>query len=422
MTAADLPIDFPSKLQFLFEPHRYKIARGGRGSGKSWGYARALLLQGTQRPLRILCVREVQRSIKDSVHKLIADQIEYMGLSNFYEVTQSEVRGRNGTLFLFTGLSSNTAESIKSFEGIDRAWVEEGQMVSKSSFRILTPTIRKAGSEIWISFNPDLETDYVFEAFVSHPPEDCVSVVMNYMDNPWFPDVLEQERLHCKETAPKDYDNVWLGKCRPAVTGAIYYDEVQESREAGRVCRVPYDSRLKAHVIFDLGWNDAMTVSVVQRSSSEIRVIDYYEATHKKLEHYHEWLQAKRYNWGSVWLPHDGRHKDFKTGRSTGEFLRGWGWNVKYTPNIPVEAGIKLGRQTFERVYFDSENAKGMVECLKRYRRSINQLTGEPGGPIHDEWSHGADNFRYVCINADRLNNHNEASIKSKPKRRYVYA
>lgn len=414
-------IDFPSKLEFLFRPARVKAAYGGRGSGKSWGFARALLLQGASQKMRILCVREVQRSIRDSVHRLLADQIEQLGLSAFYTVLHTEIRGRNGTEFLFAGLSTATADTLKSYEGIDVVWVEEGQSCTKDSFRVLVPTIRKEGSEIWITFNPDLETDYVYEAYVTHPPEDCVSVWMNYNDNPWFPEVLEAERKHCEKYYPKDYPNIWLGRCRPAVAGAIYYDEVSEAQEQGRICRVPYDGRLKAHVIFDLGWNDAMTVSIVQRSSSELRVIDYLEATHKTLDFYHDWLVDHKFNWGTVWLPHDGAHRDFKTGRSTGDYLKAWGWTVRYTPNIAVEAGIKLARQTFNRVYFD-EKAKGLVECLKRYRRGINRETGEAGKPVHDEWSHGADNFRYICINADRMVNQNEGYVAVKKKRGFAYA
>src|SRR5690242_12113424 len=135
--------EFPSKLKFLFQPKRYKVAYGGRGATKSWGFARALLIQGAQKKLRILCTREVQKSIKDSVHSLLADQIQALGFGHLYEVLQNEIRGKNGTEFLFAGLSTQTIESIKSYEGIDRVWVEEARAVSKRSWSILIPTIRK---------------------------------------------------------------------------------------------------------------------------------------------------------------------------------------------------------------------------------------------------------------------------------------
>ncbi len=152
--------EFPEKLGFLFYPERYKIAYGGRGSGKSWSFARALLIQGLQSPLRVLCTREIQKSIKDSVHKLLSDQIQLLGLGTLYDVLETTIRSKtNATEFMFSGLSTHTVESIKSFEGCDICWIEEAQTVVKRSWDILTPTIRKDNSEIWVSFNPDLETD-----------------------------------------------------------------------------------------------------------------------------------------------------------------------------------------------------------------------------------------------------------------------
>ena len=157
---------FPDKLRFLFQPARYKVVRGGRGSGKSWGFARSLLIQGSARTLRVLCTREVQKSIQQSVHQLLKDQIEALGLSAFYEVLATEIRGKNGTQFFFSGLSDQTAESLKSFEGVDVCWCEEAQAISKRSWDILIPTIRKDGSEIWVSFNPQLESDETYRRFV----------------------------------------------------------------------------------------------------------------------------------------------------------------------------------------------------------------------------------------------------------------
>ena len=158
---------FPEKLRFLFSPARYKVVRGGRGPGKSWGFARALLIMGAKRPLRVLCTREVQKSIAQSVHQLLRDQIEALGLSGQYEVLTTEIRGKNGTQFFFSGLSDQTAESLKSFEGVDVCWCEEAQAISKRSWDILIPTIRKDGSEIWVSFNPQLESDETYRRFVS---------------------------------------------------------------------------------------------------------------------------------------------------------------------------------------------------------------------------------------------------------------
>ena len=166
-------IEIPDALRFLSVPARYKVAYGGRGSGKSWGIAKVLLLQGTERPLRILCCREFQKSISDSVHSLLADRLEAMGMGGFYEVQNTTIRGQNGTEFIFAGLRHNIA-SIKSFEGIDRCWIEEAQTISKASLDVLVPTIRKEGSEIWVSFNPELAEDEVYRRFVVNPPPGAV--------------------------------------------------------------------------------------------------------------------------------------------------------------------------------------------------------------------------------------------------------
>jgi phage terminase large subunit len=399
-------IDIPEKLGFLLaDKYRYKGAYGGRGSAKSWTFARALLLKGAQEPLRILCAREVQKSIKQSVHKLLSDQIVAMGLESFYEVLETEIRGINGTEFAFTGLATHTVDSIKSYEGCDICWVEEAHAVSKRSWDVLIPTIRKEGSEIWISFNPELETDETYQRFVSNPPPNSKIVKMNYTDNPWFSDVLEQERQHCKLTDPKGYENIWEGKCLPAAAGAIFFDEVAEAEEQGRVGLYPYDPMLKAHVVFDLGWNDLMVISVVQVHQSSIRVVKEIKDSHKTLDYYSAELKKLNLNWGDMYLPHDARQKDYKSGQSAEQIMTGLGWAVKITPNMSVEDGIKKARMKFRQMYFNKPEVPYLLQCAKRYRRAINQTTNEPGQPLHDEWSHGGDNLRYIAINSDTMTN-----------------
>ena len=406
---AEIEARFPPKLDFLFQPHRYKVAYGGRGGAKSWGFARALLIQGAEKPLRILCAREVQKSIKDSVHKLLSDQIEALGLGEFYRVLETEIRGANGTEFIFAGLADKTAASIKSFEGVDRVWVEEAQVVSEKSWRILTPTIRTPGSEIWISFNPELDTDPTYRRFVLNPPDNAKVVKVNYDDNPWFTPELEAERLHCEKATPDDYANVWLGECRAAVEGAIYAREVGDAQQNGRFCNVPYDPMLKVHVVCDLGFNDAMAIILVQRNASELRVIEYIEDTHRTLDSYSAELKDKRLNWGKLWLPHDAKQTRLdNAGVSTMDQFRRLGWNVSLVPDVGVEPGIKTARMAFPRVYFDRNKATRLLECLKRYRRNIPTTTGEPGAPVHDAYSHGADAFRYLAVVADQLKNESQ--------------
>jgi phage terminase large subunit len=401
-------VEFPAKLRPLFQPSRYKVAWGGRGSAKSWSFARALLLQAAIKPLRILCAREVQRSIRDSVHRLLSDQIQNLELGSFFQVLETEIRGRNGSLFVFSGLCTHTVESIKSFEGVDIVWVEEAQTVSKRSWDILIPTIRKEASEIWISLNPELETDETAQRFIVKPPPGAFVVKVNYSDNPWFPSVLEQERLLCKERDPKGYPNIWEGEFKPAVEGAIYYDEMAEAARSGRIRDVPYDPTLPVHAVWDLGFNDAMSIIMVQRVVSEVRIIDYIEDTHRKLSDYVRELKERPYNWAKDWLPHDGYAEDMK-GKSAAEILCSLGRSVPDKGDIviakTVEAGIKTAREVFPRVYFDRNKAARLIECLKRYKRNINQTTQEPGNPTHDEFSHGADAFRYLALNVDRMRN-----------------
>ena len=404
---------FPSKLKWLFEPHRFKVAYGGRGSGKSWNFARALLIKGTEKPMRILCAREVQKSIKQSVHTLLKDQIQDLGLGEFYEVIETSIRGINGTEFSFAGLATNTVESIKSFEGVEVVWVEEAQTVSKRSWEILIPTIRKPGSEIWVTFNPYMDTDETYKRFVINKPPNARIEKVNYSDNPWFPKVLEIECARCLDQNKEDYANIWEGDTKAAADGAIYHNEIRLAQEEGRITNIPSDALLKTHVVMDLGWNDSMSIILCQKSLSEIRVIDYIEDDHRTLDSYSDQLKKLGHNWGTMYLPHDARNKDFKYGTSAEEIMQKLGWDTEIIPRSDIETGIKLARMTFSRAYFDADKSKRLIECLKNYRRAINQTTQEPGAPLHDEYSHGADAWRYVCAMVDGMSN--EASSWDKP-------
>jgi phage terminase large subunit len=394
----------PPKLEpFEKQSKRIKCVYGGRGSGKSWGVARLLLDFGVRSRIRVLCAREIQRTISESVHQLLRDQIGELGLSEFYTVTDTAIRGANGTEFYFAGLRSQDAHKLKSYEGVDICWVEEAQVVSKRSWDILLPTIRKPLSEIWVTFNPELDTDETYVRFVANKREDSVVIKMNYTDNPWFPAVLEQERRDLLARDPESYRNVWEGECRSAVEGAIYAKEVAQLYEQGRVRPCPYDPLLPVHTVWDLGWNDQMSIVLVQRAS-EVRVIGYVEDSHRTLADYIAQLKALPYVWGADWLPHDGRAKDYKSGKSAEEMMKALGRDPRIVENLDVESGIKAARMMFPRVYFDP-SAERLLHCLKRYRRSVNQTTNEPGPPLHDEYSHGADAFRYLALAVDQMGN-----------------
>lgn len=197
-------------------PVRHRVAFGGRGAAKSWTFAEKLLIRGTMRVERVLCTREYQRSIRDSVHRLLVDQINRLGLgllgSGFYIVTDKEIRGRNGTLFIFQGLHRNE-QGIKSLEGVTIAWVEEAQAVSQGSMDTLIPTIRQEGAEIWWSFNPKLPTDPVDKLFRGKegPPPGTVLIPVNYYDNPWFPAVLHRDMEFDARRDPDKHAHIWLG-------------------------------------------------------------------------------------------------------------------------------------------------------------------------------------------------------------------
>ena len=399
-----MPYTLPPKLEpFEKVPARYKTAWGGRGSGKSWGVARLLLDFGTRSRIRVLCAREIQRTISESVHQLLRDQIAALGLSEFYTVTDTAIRGANGTEFYFAGLRSQDAHKLKSYEGVDICWVEEAQVVSKRSWDILLPTIRKPMSEIWVTFNPELDTDETYQRFVAKPPEGSIVIKMNYSDNPWFPEVLEYERKALQARDPVAYQNVWEGECRSAVEGAIYAKEVAALYEQGRVRPCPYDPLLPVHTVWDLGWNDQTSIALVQRAS-EVRIIGYIEDSHRTLADYVAQLKQLPYVWGQDWLPHDGRAKDFKSGKSAEEMMKAMGRDVRIVENLDIESGIKALRMVFPRIYIDP-GAERLLHCLKRYRRTINANTNEPGPPLHDEYSHGADCARYMALAVDQMGN-----------------
>jgi len=397
-----MQIELPEWAAKLREPHRYKTIYGGRGSAKSWTVARQLLLKAAAKPIRWGCFREVQDSIRDSVHRLLSDQIQAMGLPGF-EVVRDEIRHANGSLFVFAGLSQHTVESIKSFEGLDGAWIEEAQSVSKRSWDVLTPTIRRPDSEIWSTLNPHLETDETYQRLIVTPPTDSLLIEVNWQDNPWFPAVLDQERVNCLRRDPDNYPNIWEGQPVRVAEGAIYAAEVDKMYKDGRVRNVPYDPVLIVDRVWDLGWNDSMSIGLYQRSASEIRCIGYIEDSHKTLDWYIRELEKLPYRWGKDFIPHDGAAKDFKTGKSTEEILRGMGCSVEVLPAMSIEEGIRAARTIFSRLYIDSEKCNGLLECLKRYRRIVNRKTNEPMSPLHDKYSHGADMFRYTAQSVERM-------------------
>lgn len=210
MTEINIPVI--DKIKFLLtDKVRYKVLYGGRGSGKSVGVADCCLIKAMESKIRVLCARQIQASIRDSVHKLLCDRISALKLDKYFYITRESIKSINGSEFIFKGVQNNVME-IKSMEGINICWVEEAQAVSDESWEVLIPTIRKEGSEIWITFNPDREEDSTYRRFVTNPPPDCITKLVNYMDNPFFPEVLRKEMEYCKQVDYPRYEHIWLGK------------------------------------------------------------------------------------------------------------------------------------------------------------------------------------------------------------------
>jgi phage terminase large subunit len=406
-----LEIDLPRKARDTLLPTeteagrhvRSRVLYGGRDSAKSHSIARMLLARGVAKPERILCTREVQKSIAESVHQLLSDLIKTMGLEDFYDIQQHYIHGKNGTQISFHGLSGQTATSLKSYEGTTICWVEEAQTITKRSWDLLEPTIRAPGSEIWVSFNPDMDSDETYKRFVVNPPVDAIVTKINWTDNPWRSTVLDAARERMQREAPDDYAHIYEGHCRPAVEGAIYYTEVSKLRSSGRLCNVPYDPMLKVHVIVDLGFNDFMAILLVQRLASEIRVIRYIEDRMRYIPSYHQELTDLKLNYGRLYLPHDGKAKHV-TGASALEQFEQLGWKVEIVDDIGIEQGIRKAREIFPRVHIDKTHASELVNRLGRYRRRVNS-EGQASTPLHDDASNGADGFRYLSVVADQLSN-----------------
>ncbi len=392
----------PQAFEGLFEPRRYKVFYGGRGAAKSQSFATALLLQASAKPLRVLCARETMRSIADSVHKLLGDKIAELGLSSFYTVEKARISGANGSEFIFAGLRHNAA-ALKSYEAVDICWVEEAQSCSRASLEVLIPTIRKEGSELWFSFNPDLETDAIYEMFVGNPRPDALVVKVNYDDNPWFPAVLREEMEVLKSRSPEAYRHVWLGETISYLENAIYAEELRLCDAENRIRAVPYDATRPVDTFWDLGWGDNTAIWLAQSFPFEFRLIDYIEDSRKPLTYYLKKLQDRPYIYGTDHLPWDGAAQELGSGRSIEELMREAGRRVAIVPKLLVSDGINAARTIFPQCWFDKERCADGLNSLRHYRYGETKVLGVPTRePLHNHASHGSDAFRYFAVGMRR--------------------
>jgi phage terminase large subunit len=389
---------FPQPLEILFKPKRHKVMFGGRGAGRSWGCARALLLMGANKPLRILCARELQNSITDSVHKLLSDQIHNLNLGHIYDIQAARIISRPGkvpggqTTFSFEGIKNN-ATKIKSYEGIDYCWVEEANKVSRNSWEILLPTVRKEESEIWITFNPELETDYTYQRFVLNPSDDSFVVKMTWRDNPWIPGVLIKEKDDLAKRDEEAYLNVWEGFTRQTLEGAVFAKELRRCQAENRITKVPWGRETPVDTFWDLGRRDMTCIWFAQKVALQYRILEYFEESSEDIQYYLRQLQNREYTYGTHYLPHDAKEKRIGHARTIEQLVRAIYAGVRVVPRIPRKVnGINAARIIFPNCYFDEVKCADGLTRLRHYRYRVfeGQFSEEPE---HDEHSHGADAF-----------------------------
>jgi phage terminase large subunit len=414
-----MTVQFPEKALPLFQPAPYKIMYGGRGGSKSWDMARAILALGAHRKLFVVCGREIQRSIKDSVHKLLSEQVSALGLDrvpnadgeyeSLYEVQEQKILGKNGTEIVFVGVRNNIT-AIKSMEGIDIFWLTEATHVSNHTWDTLLPTVRRdppfgpfsKGSEVWIDFNPDLASDDTYKRWVLDPPDDSVVVEVNWRDNPWFPEILRKQLESMKAKDYDDYLTVWEGKPRRALEGAIYAKELSAAISEGRIApNIKYDRARGVTVSFDLGRSDMCALWFIQQVGMEHHAIDFYGNTGFGIDHYLEEIQRRKYLVKRILLPHDAAAHQQAASKTIERQVRDVypGEIVKIVPKLSVANGINAVRQLFSRLYFAEGATADGILGLQHYQYGVNADTKvRTKEPLHNWASNPADSLRYYAV------------------------
>lgn len=403
----------------LLEPSRYRGAWGGRGSGKSEFFAGLVVEQALLWPeaagegLRLVCIREVQRSLKHSAKALIERKIRQFGLEGpgRFKITADTIATPRDGVILFQGMQDHTADSIKSLDGFHVAWVEEAQSLSALSLSLLRPTIRwesrsrGLSSELWFSWNPRRRTDAVDALLRGDPPPGATVVRANWSDNPWFPAVLEQERQDCLRMQPDQYRHIWEGDYATVLTGAYYARELDAARREGRITRVSRDPLMSVRAVWDIGGTgdraDACAIWIVQFVGREVRFLDYYEAQGQPLAAHVEWL--RRRGWGAAIciLPHDGATQDRVHAVSFESALRQAGFEVSVVRNQGRGAAmqrIEAARRLFPAMWFNEETCSAGLDALGWYHERRDDARGIGLGPEHDWSSHAADAFGLAAV------------------------
>lgn len=385
-------------LPLYTDEFRYNVLYGGRGSAKSYSVADALLIRGMRDKRKVLCAREFQNSISDSVLSLLEGRAEVLGLNKFYKFTRDSITGNNGTEFMFKGVRHNI-NSIKSIPGITDCWIEEAQTVSKVSWDILIPTIREDGSQIFITYNPENEDDPVHAKFVMNPPPDKSYVVkVNYDQNPWFPEVLEAEKNWAFQTNPELAEHIWNGACRSQSDAQIF---------RGKYCVdifEPKDNWLGPYYGADWGFSKDPTVLIQMYIDPENKNLHIRREAHSDV--FMKDIRSRKPNAvfdleqiGTLFDQIPGSR--FRTIRAdcarpeTIKFVAGRGFNIvgaeKWTGS--VEDGIEYIK-SFRQVIIHPECPKTKEE-FKNYSYKVDRLTQDVTTDIIDAWNHCIDAIRY---------------------------
>lgn len=412
-----LTIETAKVFEPLLQPKRYKGAFGGRGSGKSHFFAEALVEDAIRFPgMRAVCIREVQKSLAESAKRLIEDKIQALGVGSMFNPLKTEIGTPGGGVILFQGMQDHTAESIKSLEGMDRAWVEEAQTISDRSWRMLRPTIRKERSEIWGSWNARLKTDPVdrfFRGEQAASDRDIACVKANWRDNPWFPAVLDEERKRDQKNDPEAYPHVWEGEYIAILAGAYYAEALRLAEQESRIGFVPVDPNLRIWAFWDIGGPgkkaDAMTVVIAQFVGLKICVLDYIEGQGQVLGYYTELLRERGWAKAYCVVPHDAAqtHADNPTGMDFESQLQQANFQTEKVHSPPgiVMQRIATTRRLFPRIWFNKDKTEGLRAAVGWYHEKRDESRNIGLGPEHDWSSHGADAFGLMCIRYEEPGN-----------------
>lgn len=403
MSGRKLRVKVAEAFQPLCQPSRYKAAHGGRGSGKSQFFADWMIVQAVARPgFRALCCREIQKSLKESAKRLLELKIEAHKLGALFDVQEAQIRTPGGGLIAFAGLQDHTAESIKSYEGFDVAWVEEAQTVSPRSLNLLRPTIRAAGSELWFSWNPRHRTDPVDTMFRgAQVPTDARIVHANWDSNPWFPAELEQERTDCLRMQPDQYAHIWEGDYITVSEGAYFAAQLATARKEGRIGKVAPDPLMEYRAFWDIGTRDATAIWIAQFVGREVRVLDYYEAVGQPLAAHLGWLRERGYGSALCVLPHDGERADHLTADKFADHIEAAGFRTQTVKNQGRGAALKrveAARRLFPSIWFNEDTTSAGRDALGWYHEKRDEARNIGLGPEHDWASHGADAFGLMCV------------------------